>query len=86
MSMATIAVRRKRTTFHFHPELLERLKQEAKASEQSLNGFVEEILWDAVYDEPNEVTKAAIEESLEGKYAGTIDLSSREAFLKSMGL
>lgn len=84
--MATVTARRKRTAFRFHPELLERLKQEAKASEQSLNGYVEDILWDAVYDEPNEVTKAAIEESKAGKYAGVVDMTSCETFKQSLGL
>lgn len=39
---------------------------------------------DAVYSEPNEETIAAIEEARSGKYAGTIDASSFEAFMKSL--
>lgn len=48
--------------------------------------LIESILLEAVMDEPNEETVAAINESRSGKYAGTIDLTSKEAFLKSMGL
>jgi hypothetical protein len=35
-------------------------------------------------NEPNEETIEAIEEARAGKYAGTIDISSLEAFLKSI--
>ena len=38
---------------------------------------------EAMYSVPNEETKAAIEEARAGKYAGTIDTSSMEAFIKS---
>lgn len=36
-----------------------------------------------MYSEPNEETVAAIRETRSGKYAGTIDTSSMEAFIKS---
>lgn len=39
---------------------------------------------DAVYSEPNEETIAAINEARSGKYAGTIDVSSFDAFMKSL--
>ena len=39
---------------------------------------------DIMYTEPNEETKAAIEEARLGKSAGTIDTSSFEAFMKSL--
>ena len=48
-----------------------------------MNDLVEGILLDALYYEPNEETIAAIEEARAGRYAGTIDLSSREAFIRS---
>jgi|GEM_PF-2218419 hypothetical protein len=35
--------------------------------------------------EPNKETIAAIEAARAGRYAGTIDLSSREAFIRSCG-
>lgn len=38
---------------------------------------------DSVHNEPNEETKAAIEEARAGKFAGTIDTSSMETFIKS---
>lgn len=74
---------RKQTAFRLSTDLLERLKQAARKQNRSLNNFVESALMDIVYNEPNEETKAAIEEARAGKYAGTIDTSSMEAFIKS---
>lgn len=39
---------------------------------------------DAIYYEPNEATLEAIEEARSGRYAGTLDASSFEAFMKSI--
>ena len=74
---------RKQTAFRLSTDLLERLKQAARKQNRSLNNFVESALMDIVYNEPNEETKAAIEEAKAGKFAGTIDTSSMEAFIKS---
>lgn len=60
------------------------MQEQAKKANRSLNNFVESTLMDAVYSEPNEETIAAIEEARSGKYAGTIDASSFEAFMKSL--
>lgn len=64
--------------------MLQILQEQAKKANRSLNNFVESTLMDAVYSEPNEETIAAIEEARSGKYAGTIDASSFEAFMKSL--
>ena len=79
-------LRRVQTSFRFRPELIGLLKEKAKNCHQSLNGYVEGVLMDAAYDEPNEETKAAIEESRSGIFAGTVDTSSMEAFRKSLGI
>lgn len=42
------------------------------------------VLTDAVFDEPNEETIQAIEESRRGIYAGTVDTSSVDAMVKSI--
>ena len=39
----------------------------AKASNRSLNNFVESVLLDAMFREPNETTKAAIAEAMSNK-------------------
>lgn len=75
---------KKQTAFRFDSDLLEDLKSAAKREHRSLNNFVECILRNVMYSEPNEETKAAIEEARAGKSAGTIDTSSFDAFMKSL--
>ena len=82
----TLASRKQQTTVRLRAELLGTLKERAIRQHTSMNMLIESILLDAVMDEPNEETIAAINESRSGQFAGTIDLSSKEAFLKSMGL
>ena len=82
------SVQKRATLFRLNPELIDRLKEMAKRQHRSLNNFVECILLDVAYNEPNEVTKAAIEEARSGKLKDTpsIDTSSAEAMFRSMGL
>lgn len=63
--------------------MLERLKEQAKQANRSLSNYVECILMDSVYNEPNDTTVAAIKEARSGKHAGAVDISSMEAFIKS---
>lgn len=53
---------------------------------RSLNNYVECLLLDAVYNEPNEETLASLEEAKAGHLEGPLDTSSVEAMLKSMNL
>jgi len=79
------AVKRKRqTTFRLSSELRDRLRRKAEEEHQSMNELVERLLLDALYYELNEETIAAIEEARAGQYAGTIDASSFDAFMKSI--
>lgn len=82
------AIQKKATMFRLNTDLIERLKEMAKREHRSLNNFVECILLDVAYNEPNEITKAAIEEARSGKLrdVSPIDTSSPEAMFKSMGL
>lgn len=79
---------KKATMFRLSTDLIDRLKEMAKREHRSLNNFVECILLDAAYNEPNEVTKEAIEEARSGKLRNVppVDTSSVEAMLKSMEL
>lgn len=65
--MATTVVRRP-ASFRLRADLLEGLKRKAARENRTLNNYVESVLLDVVYDEPNEVTKAAIEEAMSRKY------------------
>lgn len=64
--MATTIVR-KPTSFRLRTDLIEGLKRKAAQQNRTLNNYVESVLLDIVYDEPNEETKAAIEEVMAGK-------------------
>lgn len=83
-----IAIQKKNQSFRLPVELIDRLKQLAKRQNRSLNNYVETLLLDAAYHEPNETTLSAIEEARSGKLRDTqaLDLSSIEAMEKSMGL
>ncbi len=83
-----ITVQKKNQSFRLPVELIERLKQLAKKQNRSLNNFVETLLLDAAYNEPNEITLEAMEEAKSGKLrnAPVLDLSSIEAMEKSMGI
>ncbi len=81
-----ITIQKKAQSFRLSVELIERLKKLAKRQNRSLNNFVECVLLDAAYNEPNEETEAAINEARAGKLQGPLDVSSVDAMYKSMGL
>ena len=81
-----IAIEKKAHVFRLPTYLLDRLKELAAKDRRSLNNYVEGLLLDAMYHEPNEVTKAAFEEAKACKLEGPVDTSSVEAMLKYMGL
>ncbi|MGM9774179.1 MAG: toxin-antitoxin system protein [Candidatus Egerieousia sp.] len=82
--MDTITIDRKQTAFRLRADLLERLRVAARKENRSLNNYVESVLLDAVYREPNEDTLAAMKEAVGGKNLTTVDTSSFNAFLKSL--
>lgn len=79
---------KKNQSFRLSVELIERLKQLAKMQNRSLNNYVETVLLDVAYHEPNATTLAAMKEVESGalRKAPTLDLTSVEALEKSMGL
>ena len=72
--MNTIAVDRKQTAFRLRTDLLDRLKVAAKKENRSLNNYIESVLLDAVYREPNEETLAAMKDAKENGNLETLDL------------
>ena len=83
------------TSFRLNAELVEKMKEAAKASNRSLNNFVESILLNVMYhDTAESITMAAIEEAKTQQEAyknntltpKPIDLSSVDNMLKSMGI
>lgn len=57
--MATTTIR-KPASFRLRADLLEGLKRNAIRENRTLNNYVESVLLSVVYDEPNDVTRAAI--------------------------
>ncbi len=83
-----VALTKKNQSFRLSVDLIDRLRQLAKLQNRSLNNFVETLLLDAAYSEPNETTLRAKEEVRSGALRNTapVDLSSVEAMERSMGL
>ncbi len=79
---------KKTHSFRLPIELIDRLRQLARCQNRSLNNYVETLLLDAAYHEPNAVTLAAMKEAESGALRDVqpLDLSSIEAMEKSMGL
>ena len=77
--MATSVVR-KPASFRLRVDLLDKLKRKAEKENRTLNNYVESVLLDIVYDEPNEVTKAAIMEAKSGKNPNKVYDSVDELF------
>ena len=50
------------TSLRLREDLLCELKERAKVSHRSLNNFIEMLLWDTIYYEPNETTLSAMHE------------------------
>ena len=94
--MDTMIERKQQTSFRLRASLMERLRAEARYEHRSLTNLVETLLdealkhrpnpetFEALKHRPNPETLAAIEEARSGKYAGTIDASSFESFMKSI--
>ena len=80
------ALEKKAHVFRLPVYLLDKLKELAAKDRRSLNNYVEGILLDALYHEPNEVTLRAMKE-VESKALDNepnIDLSSIEAMDRSL--
>ena len=82
--MNTVAFDRKQTAFRLRTDLLDRLKVAAKKENRSLNNYVESVLLDAVYREPNEETLAAMKDVKENKNLETLDLDNFEKYVESL--
>ena len=72
------------TAFRFDKDLIRRLKIKAKKENRSLNNYVETVLMDIVYDEPNDETLAAIEEARSGKALEKLDVDSLDDLVSNL--
>lgn len=81
--MGTI-IERKRTSFHLRTDLLDKLRVAAGRQNTSVNRYVESVLWEAISHQPNDETSEAIAEARAGHFAGHLDITSYDAFMKSL--
>ncbi len=72
------------TAFRFDRELVKRLKICAKRQNRSLNNFVETVLMDIVYHEPNDTTIAAIDEARSTKQLERLDLKRFDELMEAL--
>lgn len=60
-------IERKPISFRLKTDLLDSLRRNARRQNRTLNNYVESVLLDIVYHEPNDVTKASIGEAMSGR-------------------
>jgi hypothetical protein len=77
-------VEKKQTAFRLNADLLDKLKKEARKRNRSLSNYVECILMESVYHEPNETTLAAMKEAESGKELETLDLDNFKNYVSSL--
>ena len=78
--METTTIQRRQTSFRLRTDLLDDMKIAAQRQNRTLNNFLESLLLDYFYDEPNEVTKAAIEEAMSGRNRNKVYTDVDEMF------
>ena len=72
------------TSFRLNTQLVERLRELAKKNNRSLNNYVETLLLDIVFHEPNDETIEAIEEVRSGKKLEAFDRRELEKLISSL--
>lgn len=79
---ANTIVKREHTGFWISTELMERIRSRASKEKISVDRYVEQVLFDSEYYEPNETTLAAMREVAErGKDLEEFDLEELRARL-----
>lgn len=76
--MMNTAIERKPASFRLRADLLERLRRNAVRQNRTLNNYVESILLDIVYNEPNDTTRVAIEEAMSDRNRNKVYASADE--------
>lgn len=82
--MVELTTSRRTTSFRFPSQLIDALKSRAKEDNLSMNSYVESILANAMKEQPNPVTCAAIKEAKENDDLETLDLDNFELYVKSL--
>ena len=81
--MNTAVATKKQTAFRLDGDLLERLRVKARRENRILNNYVERVLMAVAYDEPNEITIAAMKEAMTDR-GEELDLARWDEFIASL--
>ena len=79
-----VVIERKQTAFRLSTSLLNKLKEAAERENRSLNNYVESVLMDAVFSNPNKLTLAAMKEARENRDLETLDADNLETVIASL--
>ena len=79
-----IVIERKQTAFRLSTSLLNKLREAAERENRSLNNYVESVLMDAVYNNPNKLTLAAMKEARENRDLETLDVNNLDSVIASL--
>jgi hypothetical protein len=60
------------------------LREAAERENRSLNNYVESVLMDAVFSNPNKLTLAAMKEARENRDLETLDANNLESVIASL--
>ena len=82
--MDSVSSIRKQTSFRLNATLLDKLQEEAKRHNRSLNNLVESVLMAFVAERPNKTTLAAMKEAETSDNLETLDLSNFRSFVDSL--
>lgn len=75
---------RKQTAFRLSCDLLDKLKEAAIRENRSLNNYVESVLMDVVYNNPNKLTIKAMREARENHELETLNSENLETLISSL--
>jgi len=79
-----IVIERKQTAFRLSTSLLNKLREAAERENRSLNNYVESVLMDAVFSNPNKLTLAAMKEARENRDLETLDVNNLDSLIASL--
>ena len=79
-----IVIERKQTAFRLSTSLLNKLREAADRENRSLNNYVESVLMDAVNNNPNKLTLAAMKEARENRDLETLDANNLDSVIASL--
>ena len=79
-----IAIERKQTAFRLSWDLLKKLKEAERRENRSLNNYVESVLMDVTYNNPNKLTIKAMKDAKENHGLETLSSESLETLIESL--